>query len=327
MSYYQKYLKYKRKYQIAKLLHQKGGDTFTALMARTKEGIKGFPTNNAPLGYFVSTLDTANWNGTLDLTNNEHTDSLWDMGQFLQEKVPTTKLDYVKTKIAAIPKNIKTDVGGNEILEAIFGEGTVVRKTCSVDELMSFVPAKLNNVCENLTKVSGSCGTPSYLDSIKSDISEGDQKSFLELFSAIRTKLGGIKPEKLILDIGATSEGAPAAGGNLVLRFIPGNPQAEKIGAIIDQINTADNLKGKTYWIDQFFPLDNTKERAATVINSIKDLMTVIPVVIYNRICGTCFRSFYYLAKYGAEYSFQGAQGKGVQDTDEILNCFVKSSG
>ncbi|AYV82718.1 MAG: hypothetical protein Hyperionvirus2_86 [Hyperionvirus sp.] len=325
MSFYGKYQKYKQKYLKAKS-NQIGGNNFSILV-RYIDAYYG--SNRTPLPSNIEMLarilGDINKRGELDLDNPEQVNVLKGLGERLTDG-PVGLSNHFKSKVLEGNKDQNQKYDGGKILAAMFPEGEakpIFTKRCSVEELMNLTHTELEKICVNHTDVFGSCGWPSYMESIKEgDISEGTKNSLIGLFTAVKNKLAAvkIKPEKMILDIGAWHESA-FGGDNLNLRFMPDMAGSKPIEAVIEEINKADNLN-QTYDIKIHFPLDNTKSREGEVINFIRDMMKEIRVFIINRICGTCFRSFYYLVKHGAEYKMGAAQGRSPVDTDEILSCF-----
>ena len=331
MTYYDKYLKYRKKYLDAKNV-QKGGDNFKLKIAEMSKSdfARITPTNiNALAQNFKYVLNDLNNRGEIDLNNPEHVKIMEDLGYKLANLKEDLKNDFLRI-ISTIPMNPKTGIDGDALIRALeqYEPPSKPKRACTVDEFMGLSHTEVEEKCENLTKVAGSCGFPSFMFSIKeADIGPGERDLLLQLFRVISDKIkkSDVKPSKILIDVGVTSEPNPGIGNRyLVLRFSMQRGY-EDIEVVINKILKSSDLEGKTFLVKNFFPLDHTKLNKGIVIEYIKNMMkdVPIPIRIHNKLCGTCFRSFYYLVKHGAEYKMDAAQGRLLpMDREEILNCF-----
>lgn len=331
-DYRGKYLKYKAKYLRLKSVRGGGTESQVIKLMGTKLR-KATPQDLTPytathLSALVSLLSSLERTKTLNLADPDVRRELQDVGRIIGS------MDYDRSLSQMFRENVQRLPQGDALVELLLGSSaSIPMKECSVEELMT--RADIVTTCKNLTKVFGSCSEPAFVDTIGKDLSDQVAQGLRTLFSTIVERLDQLdkddknkerRPTTLILDVGAHNESASKVPDSLILRFVT-LPRAPLLETVVPQIAKEENLNNKVYTIQEHFPLDHNGTNTARVMDYIKDtVMPKIKIRIENKICGTCFRSFYYLVKHGAEYIVNPAQGaKPPMDTDEILRCFKGS--
>jgi hypothetical protein len=193
------------------------------------------------------------------------------------------------------------------------------KRSCSVEEFMEQPKDFIDVTCNNRELVKGSCGDPNFFLSIGSQINNADEIiTFLELLQ----KLYPLKT-KLIIVLG--SHNFPYVGNDSSICLYFNNIEGYiPINKYIDEMR--EGITDHTYLIKSFFPLETFGEDKK-VLDKISELNEHYAITIYNRICGSCFRSLYYLVnnpRGSMMYIVNPEQTLGVHDTPEIINCFKK---
>jgi len=192
-----------------------------------------------------------------------------------------------------------------------------------------------NTTCKNVTKVSGSCGDPSFEHGNK-EISDIQRREFDNIIDIITTKFQNESgPKYLDLVLGATTNVDTNFNENdhsFVLnicpipRFVKKNKTViENLNydTFIEKLNKLSSLKKEHLYLNGKFPLSHNFPNSKHILDRIIHLHNNgVKVRITNRMCGTCHRSLYYLVKHGIEYIVAPEQLLGVQDTEEIKKCF-----
>jgi hypothetical protein len=207
-----------------------------------------------------------------------------------------------------------------------------IKKHCTINEMMT-LQEDINNICypEDLNRVKGSCGYPSFIDEQKIENDNNDK--IIELFDYISRLL----PENSTIGICVGAVQNPIRDKyNINLNFNL-NATYTNIETILDNIKTnldniktnLDNIKTnekleKNYYIKNYFPTNQFGSNIK-VLDKLLELTNKFKIYFTNKMCGSCFRSFWYLtknAKQNFEYNVDPEQTLGVQDTPEIRSCF-----
>ena len=187
--------------------------------------------------------------------------------------------------------------------------------------------------CNNPTLVQGSCGDPSFFSNLNT--LNGSNNSIISLLEKIKAKLERGKSIGIIL--GATKRFDSSCDINLYFNIceamngVDPTPlclEYENFPKILHDIDT-EPLKD-CYKIRSFFPL-NTELDNCRVLDLILELTNDYKIFLINQMCGSCFRSLYYLKQNATKnytYILQPEQGLSkpgglvVPDSVEIRNCF-----
>ena len=199
--------------------------------------------------------------------------------------------------------------------------------TCSVDQFMNNdFDAKTK--CHNRPLVRGSCGDPDFFNNLNNENSGNEQ--IIELLNIIKTKLE--KGKSIAIILGATTIFDSSCDINLYFNICTTQRCTEYklFREILKDIN--ENPLKDVYKIASYFPL-NTESSNRNVLDIILELTNDYKITLINQMCGSCFRSFYYLKKHAKKnfiYILKPEQGiiKNEndimsQDTPAIMNCFV----
>ncbi len=326
MDYYNRYLKYKNKY--LKLKNQLGKGSPSALN-RLNEILKTF----SPLYKYTFIKDLSN---RIRLVNQqelkqelENLDEI-DMTQYLGFKYLKNKIDMHLDGFQDISKQIieHCETSGNdpticENLKLIIKKiGYSILSFCSTEEFMSTVIDSTQ--CTNNAVVEGSCGDPYFFNELTKANSYNDK--LIQILNIIQAKL---EPGKTIaLVVGETlsyQEGDVTLYMDLgKLGNYSGRVPLKNIDTIIRQMQTRENIEG-IYNIYCTFPTNQIGGNNKEVLDKIIELTATYNVKFINKMCGSCFRSMYYLVHNTTQnftYEVSPAQGFKSQDTDEIKKCF-----
>jgi hypothetical protein len=193
-----------------------------------------------------------------------------------------------------------------------------IKKHCTINEMMT-LQEDINNICypENLNKVKGSCGHPSFIEEQKTENHNNDK--IIELFDYISRLL---PPDSTIgICVGAhTHPIRDKYNINLNFNLIDTYTNIE---TILDNIKTNEKLE-KNYYIKNYFPTNQFGSNIK-VLDKLLELTNKFKIYFTNKMCGSCFRSFWYLtknAKQNFEYNVDPEQKLGKLDTLEIIRCF-----
>ena len=132
-----------------------------------------------------------------------------------------------------------------------------------------------------------------------------------------------IKPQYIDFIIGFTTDLKPGFENTkdtliiLINNIMPTGSSNTKLNKIEKMTNF--NNKKIFFYID--FPLSHNFPNSLEVINKLFELNDIVKIRITNKICGTCFRSFYYMVREkNIKYSIKPEQGSNV-DSD-TKSCF-----
>jgi hypothetical protein len=220
-----------------------------------------------------------------------------------------------------------------EILRILFDIQFIQKHTCTITEFMEKNKDLVIRHCNNPTLVQGSCGDPAFF--LNLDTLNGSNNNIISLLEKIKDKLERGKSIGIIL--GATKRFDSTCDINLYFNVCEAmngvNPtplclEYENFSKILTDIDT-EPLKD-CYKIRSFFPL-NTELDNCRVLDLILELTNDYTITLINQMCGSCFRSLYYLKQKATKnyiYILQPEQGLGnpggliTPDSIEIRNCF-----
>ena len=189
----------------------------------------------------------------------------------------------------------------------------IIQKSCTVDEFMTI--DNPDKICNNPTLVRGSCSVPSFFNELDNENSNNDK--IIELLNLIESKLPSGSTISII--VGATTE-SHSKPSNIKLYFGDGG---FNINEVLSEIRTK-TLQNQ-YEIKNYFPT-NIKGTNKNVLDKIIQLTDQYKIEFINKMCGSCFRSMYYLVKNTTknfEYEVSPEQGlSSIADTSEIRRCF-----
>jgi hypothetical protein len=299
-----KYLKYKSKYLALK--NQVGNGKYTGQI----NAIINRPVASVIFSIMMNDdFNIDEYKSLLDPVKEKVKD------KSLYDKSGTTVFEYLKRNLDS--KN------PNQLKILQYFDIPIV-KECSIDELMTLDNS--HEVCTNFTRVKGSCSHPAFKDE-NNDISDDQKTKWLELLSLIKSKMDLSKsPKYLDLVIGASTllDTDFSDKTNAYILIINPFSVFNEYDTVKSTIEGLSDLKNKKHTIKLYFPLSHNFAKSIEVLDKILQINTSdIKVRITNRMCGTCFRSMYYLVKNGVEYKVYPEQGlSDTLDTDEIKKCF-----
>lgn len=193
-----------------------------------------------------------------------------------------------------------------------------IKKHCTINEMMT-LQEDINNICypEDLNKVKGSCGHPSFIEEQKIENNNNDK--IIELFDYIIRLL----PENSTIGICVGAVEKPIIDKNNINLNFNFNADYTNIETILDNIKTNNKLE-TNYYIKNYFPTNQFGSNIK-VLDKLLELTNKFKIYFTNKMCGSCFRSFWYLtknAKQNFEYNVDPEQKLGNSDTPEIRSCF-----
>ena len=307
MDYKNKYLKYKSKYLALKI--QVGSGKYDWQMNSLKSsGSKPFMVVNFMK---VSDFNIDDYKSILD----GHKEQIKTKNVSLRNYTEINFINYLKQNFDPnIPNQLK-------VLQ--YFDVPIVKK-CSIEELMTLNES--HEVCTNFTLVKGSCGEPAFKDT-NVDISDYQKTEWLELLNLIKSKMdSSTSPKYLDLVIGATSTlySDFTDLSNAFRLAITPLPTFNDFEIVKSLISSKADLKNTITTFCMDFPLSHNFPKSKEVLDKILEIhQSGIKVRITNRMCGSCFRSMYYLVQNDVEYKVDPEQGlDAIMDTDEIRKCF-----
>lgn len=327
MDYYQKYLKYKAKYVNLKNQHGSGTEleklktdmSVKYIIKRGNSSLDNYRPEDprSSIGTIMSVFQLLK-----DLYSDKKLQeeiSLLSDGEktALFENKNLKRIDsYVKKllKLNILNKdniNINLNPGLQNLLNILSDK--VVKKICSHEEYMTVEnPSQL---CSNPELVIGSCINPSFFGNIHT-INDNNEK-IVEFFDLL------IKAnvEKKLVNIILGSR-VPAGISNINVTFDPIQIHGNTLDYHIKSLK--EGSISNIYHVQNSFPL-NTDGTNKNVLDKILEMTTKFKVWIFNKMCGTCHRSLYYLVQNATrnfEYTVNPEQGLGSQDTEKIIECF-----
>lgn len=308
MDYNNKYLKYKSKYLNLKNLLRGGGKYTQIIKMVCQELTKKNKISDLILNNFLVKQDFKIEDYEEDLTKLKTVLKKETIISNSRTKKDITFEDYLRLQ----NENISEDILNFFEIKQV--------KRCTIEELMTLTNFK--EECSLLTDVTGSCGDPTFIGT-NSDITEVYKNQWIDLLNLIDLKLDGLKYIDFV--IGATEKNYSAFTDKEKILTLCICPIAsyEKFDVVITDIKSKDSLLDKIYKIEFEFPLSHNFPNSKIVLKKIIDLHKKVPVRITNRMCGTCFRSMYYLVQNGISYIVDPEQGLDKNlDTTEIRKCF-----
>lgn len=215
--------------------------------------------------------------------------------------------EYIKTNLKLLDDETKTALEFKNVRE------------CSVEELMTL--NDYDTTCNNITRVTGSCGDPSFLKSNK-EISEDSKNNWIRLLDTIKSKLSERETFEIIL--GAINPDEKKSGFSLsnIELYADEASDYKSLDECITKINDRTPGAHLKIFFKNYFPLSHNFPNSIEVLNKVLE-MKPVRLRLTNRMCGTCHRSLYYLVQKGVDYIVNPDQGLNpTLDTDEIRNCF-----
>ena len=195
--------------------------------------------------------------------------------------------------------------------------------TCTVDKFMdASFESKIK--CINPQLVKGSCSYPGFFNSFNAN---DDCTSHINILNIIKDKLEKGKSIGIIL--GATKKFDAKYDINLYFNICTASVETPECNSyketdvILTELLTDEPLKSN-YRILNYFPL-NTNSNHMDLLNLILELTNNYHIYLINKICGSCFRSFYYLTQHATKnftYIVDPEQGLSSDDTPDIRKCF-----
>jgi len=221
---------------------------------------------------------------------------------------------------------------GKEVIDKILSEKGIripatttfddKKISCDIHDVMTLDDI---TVCKDkdLYNVLGSCKHPAFVDG-NVDISEEEKRNWEALIDLILSKIGDTR---MTLIIGATTNVSYFGTANTYIEptkftlLINPNSSYGDFNSCFTTIRNAPSLVGLVVKCNIKFPLTHTKPNSTIVLNKLATLKNKLLIV--NRMCGSCHRSFYYLVnEHSVEYINEPEQGYSLADTECILNCF-----
>jgi hypothetical protein len=193
--------------------------------------------------------------------------------------------------------------------------GVYIKKSCTVREFMT--RDEPNLTCNNPTLVQGSCSEPPFFSELNNISPDNDK--IIELLELVETKLEVGKSLGIV--VGADKSGEFTGEGDLTLFFSP-IATSESIDSIIEQMRSSP-FKSK-YQIHAYFPT-NQMDDNKRVLDLILRLTDKFNIKFLNKMCGSCFRSMWYLVNNSTRnftYEVNPKQGLGNADSADIRRCF-----
>jgi hemerythrin superfamily protein len=334
MSYQQKYLKYKEKY--IQLKKQIGGKSE---LEKIKELPAGIMTGLFRNAIFIGPIETPfkviklHYNDNLlyeelitKIDNNEHSIAK-------EELIKNPFINKFVNFMNEIKESQKLDL---EEINKLMGKGLILLckqvginfanfiRHCSLDDFMSLDDVSM---CSNGALVRGSCSFPAFIKSIN-NINVNNEK-IIEFLDLVKSKLTS-PDDKLEIVVGSI---IPNGMGKINILFapdtlLPDGVKAEPINYRNIEEHIADikhNPEKSIYTIRGTFPL-NTSGTNKDVLDKILEITKTNNVDFVNKMCGSCFRSMYYLVKNAtANFSYEVSPDQKldpVGDTTDIRQCF-----
>ena len=317
MNYKQKYLKYKNKYLSLKNQIGKGLEL---------ENFKNNITIRANLTVIKSLLAnniTRNISKSFNqIKKNYNDEQLFNEINMLTTDIPNEANFELVKEIFNRLKNIEynfelLELGpGIELLLQKLGVEIIKKKLCSIEEFMTIKYPNL--ICANTHLVEGSCGDPTFFSQLENI--NPDNNKIMEILDLVELKLE--KGKKIRIVIGAIKDNEFVQEGDLTLYISPINT-FNSFDLIIDQIKSSNNLESE-YKINGYFPTNQFGENK-NVLDKIINLTNKFNIKFVNKICGSCFRSMWYLVQNTTKnfiYEVSPGQGLDSADSEGIRTCF-----
>ena len=317
MNYYEKYLKYKQKYNNLKKQYGSGTELqkiktplFRAhVISMSQSSIGDITIANFKIlrGRFTLLNEMFN-NAELEKELNELSE---EQSAELQKNENINKLKEIYIQIGEKFELPIINSGLKKLLNIV---DVVEKKTCSVKEFMTLEePSK---ICNNKTLVIGSCGDPAFFPNIHTINKDNDK--IVEFFDLL-TK-ANVDNKKVNIILGERS--VEKDNINVTFDF---DTSGKEIDLYIKELKCG--ISKSIYHLNCLFPL-NADESNRLVLDKVLEMTKKFEVEIINKMCGTCHRSLYYLVQNGNDnlsYSVNPKQKiNPLTDTEEIIKCFKK---
>jgi hypothetical protein len=205
----------------------------------------------------------------------------------------------------------------NNILTLIFNKSKY--KDCEVTDFMEFNKVRIMD-CPNKKLVRGSCSDPGFFD--ESSIDEFEDINMLNLFESVNEYMKDKLQLKIVVGATQDSEMKEYVSNGLILYITPADGFIN-ISKAIEKLKK-NEIINNSLKIKDSFPLGTSKPLTIKILNIIINInKSGKSVTLINKMCGSCFRSFYYLKKNGITYEVNPAQGLNNDDTIGIQTCFA----
>jgi hypothetical protein len=191
------------------------------------------------------------------------------------------------------------DINQKRVFIAQVETETDMKEQCTIDEFMT--GEKNLNDCNNKHLVEGSCGVPYFFKDGFTNINKESKNQLLKILEA--AKILKVNIEFILGAIGQ-------------IEFVSEKMEHGWVSLYIDPANV-DNKQN----IQIYFPL-SLKDK--DLLDEIIEFAKHRKVHILNKMCGTCFPSFYYLVKNSDNISYNVNPDQGLNETDspDIRKCF-----
>jgi hypothetical protein len=168
-------------------------------------------------------------------------------------------------------------------------------RLCTPDELMTL--PNHDTQCKNVTKVKGSCGDPSFDMGKKLIITYPEKEQLLQIFNFFHEKVNDIH---IILGVTTNFKtNFEIKNDKFVCLFFDPNGRDDIYSDTIDKIKFPEN---RDFKFKLSFPLNFTDPNSKEVLDKIIEIKNKgKKIYLTNRMCGTCFPSFYYLVQNNIE--------------------------
>jgi hypothetical protein len=198
-------------------------------------------------------------------------------------------------------------------------------KLCSINEMMNNSITEFNK-CDNKDLVIGSCGDPSFINNILDYTDYTNIKNLFEEIKKyiIKINITDIVITEIVIIIGGVYPvelNFQRSKSSLNIYITP-TSDFKTVVQTIGELNKTDDNSIRDLYVNAEFPLA-LNDKIKKILDVIIDIhFNHSPVLLINKLCGDCFRSFYYLRNKGISYDVSPLQGTNKDDTDAIKSCF-----
>ena len=326
-----KYLKYKNKYLSLKKI--KGGASEWDKLSSSIAGFSGkmiFVQHAAYIGYndHVKFIMPAHLN-TLIKKFKIDIDKL--LTELEEDPIPESAQMLQKKIFSNMPKDInineQIDKIPDEHIKKIFQILIEKKTNCTVEQYMN-LPSDEVFLCQNRQLVKGSCSEPGFFE--KLEAKPGKYKSLNDLFSLVKDKME--YKDQLTIILGASKypdEFNIKGDSRTLVLYITASIVHKSFITLDEAIKKLSEPEPiNVLMISTEFPLEKPDNEILLIIKTLDEIKkSGKNVKIINKICGSCFRTFYHLVKkVGIDYEVSPYQGLDSADTPAIQNCFRYSS-
>jgi hypothetical protein len=233
--------------------------------------------------------------------------------------------DYINSHQSATINLPEGSDGFKLLLKQMGISQFIKRESCTVKKFMT--EPDVEKFCNNPSLVLGSCGNPSFFQSLYNENSSNYK--IIELLNLINEKNDDEQKNiRIILGVRSHKEFLSYNNNNIDLYFNEELPQSDDIDIVLNKINSDKDLIGP-YYIKTYFPT-NIEKSNKDVLDKILEMTNKFKFTIINKICGSCFRSLYYLVQNSTNdrltYEVNPLQGLSNQsDSSDIRTCWEYS--